>query len=669
VIALLIFLSFWLGLVIKKAFITYIVVAIVFLLFVLKRFHIKTLIVCACFLLTGFSLSYIQFSHNKTQYEGIVYISKNNYFLLNSGGERLYVYQKDHNYDVGDVLSIVGKKEELSFNTIESSFDFNEYLNNRGVFSALQAYSIKEKFHNPIRIKRSQETFLFYFNEEERSVVGSILFSSGESSDLTNKLRDIHLARFLSASGIYISFFEMIMTYVLRIFLKDKIAKLVNIGILSFYAIFTFPRFAVIKIVLLLILKWINKYPLKRKFHYSTLIGISGLFFLLLNRYLAYQDSFVLGYAIPLISYFTRFFFNKHKIKSRVVRWGIIYLFFLPFEIAYYNKIVILSLPLQIMLTPLFLLIGFVSMFCFFRIPLYGFVKILIKLLSNIISSLTLFSFGINIPDLPSLLVIVYYAIYIIYLYYLSFNYKYIHRVLLTINLTLLSLYAFPFKNYISDEVCFINVGQGDCTLIRHYDKAVLIDTGGLTNMDVANDSLIPFLRKKRIYNIEAVFITHYDFDHFGALEGLKKEYKIKSVYDYYSSFPISTIGLTFNNYNVYQSPGMEENDKSLVISFSLCNKDFLVMGDTPTFIEKKIIKDNNYIPCDILRVGHHGSKTSTCDEFLTFIKPEVAIISVGKNNKFGHPDKEVVSLLKTHHITIRRTDLEGTITYQKMFV
>ena len=97
-----------------------------------------------------------------------------------------------------------------------------------------------------------------------------------------------------------------------------------------------------------------------------------------------------------------------------------------------------------------------------------------------------------------------------------------------------------------------------------------------------------------------------------------------------------------------------------------MCNKDFLIMGDAPMWVEKKIIKDHPSLSCDILKVGHHGSDTSTCEEWLNHLHPKEAIISCGKNNRFGHPSSSVVSLLNKHHITIRRTDKEGTIVYKK---
>ena len=665
-IIFLIFIAFWLGLVISKTYIVLALVAVVFLLFVFKRFSKNLCIVCLSTLALGFALSFVRFSFFKQSYQGIVYESKENYFLFNSGGERLYVYSKGHSYEIGDLLTIAGEKEELSFTKLESSFDFEKYLNNRGVYSALKAKNIKVDFHNFIRLKERREKLLSMFNQEERSIVGLILFSDSADSELSSSLKELHLARFLSASGIFISFFYTVLKLLFSLFLKDKYAEASSIGLLSLYSVFTFPRFSVIKVMFLLILRWINKYPLKNKFSYLSLIGGLGLFFLLMDRYLGGQDGFILGFLIPIISYLTRYIGARKKIIHRLYRYLIIYLFFIPFEIIYYNKIVILSLPLQVISTPIFLLIGLISLLCFFYVPLYQVDAFLLFILDKYVTLIKPLAIGPYFPELNSGLILLYYLIYFFFLYYASHDFVPLTRFFLISQVAFLSILAIPITNYITKEVNFINVGQGDCTLIRDHDKVALIDTGGLTYTDIANDVLVPFLKKKQIYKIDMVFITHYDYDHYGALEELRKTYQIATVYDYTSSFPVKMGDITFNNYNYYGQDRTEENDKSLVIGFNLCQKDFLIMGDAPTYIEKQIMKNESEIPCDILRVGHHGSNTSTSEEWLRFVTPEEAVISVGKNNKFGHPNKEVISALNKYKIKIRRTDLEGTIVYRQ---
>ena len=669
-IIFLIFLSFWLGLSISRAYIALSLVAIVFLLFVLKRFSKVSFFICSSALALGLAVSFLNITTplTKVSYQGLVYSTSENYFLFNSGGERLYVYAKNHEYDIGDILTIEGKKEEFDFAALESSFDFKDYLNKRGVYHSLKINKVKINYHNFIRIHQRREKLLSMFNKEQRSIVGAILFSDGDNSELATNLRELHLARFLAASGIFISAFHFVLKKIFALFLQDKYADIVSIGLLSLYSVFTFPRFSVIKVMLLLIIRWINKHPLKEKFSYLTIIGSLGIFCLLLNHHLAKQDSFVLGFLIPIIMYLCRYIGGNKIIKAKIYRYLIVYLLFLPFEVNYYNKIVILSLPLQVVSTPLFLAIGVVSLLCFFYVHLYSVDKFLISILSGYASIIKPLSFGINMPELNQGILLIYYAIYFVWLYYLSHDFIPLQRTILIGQISFLLLLAVPYKQIISSEVNFISVGQGDCTLIRDRGKVTLIDTGGLTYMDVANDSLIPYLRKNKIYKIDAVFITHYDYDHYGALEELAKAYKINNLYDYNSVFPVKIGRLTFNNYNYYGEGRSEENDKSLVLSFHICKKDFVICGDATKYVEKEIMKRGDNIPCDIVRIGHHGSNTSTSEEWIQYLSPEEAVISVGKNNKFGHPNKEVLSVLNKYKIKIHRTDLEGTIKYCSYF-
>ena len=669
-IIFLIFLSFWLGLSISRAYIALSLVAIVFLLFVYKRFSKVSLIVCSSALALGIVLSFLNIRSpiSKSSYQGLVYSTSENYFLFNSGGERLYVYAKNHSYDIGDILTIEGQKEEFDFSTLESSFNFKDYLNKRGVYRSLKVKKAKANYHNFIRIHQRREKLLSMFDKEQRSIVGAILFSDGDDSELATNLRELHLARFLAASGIFISAFHFVLKKIFALFLQDKYADLVSIGLLTLYSVFTFPRFSVIKVMLLLIIRWINKHPLKEKLSYLTIIGSVGIFCLLLNHHLAKQDSFVLGFLIPIIMYLCRYIGGHRKIRAKIFKYLIVYLLFLPFEVNYYNKIVILSLPLQVISTPLFLAIGVVSLLCFFYVPIYSVDKFLISILSGYASFIKPLSFGVNMPELNQGIVLLYYALYFVWLYYLSHDFIPLQRTILIGQISFLLLFAIPIEQAISSEVNFINVGQGDCTLIRDRGKVTLIDTGGLTYMDVANDSLIPYLRKKKIYKIDAVFITHYDYDHYGALTELTKTYKINNFYDYSSTYPVNVGHLTFNNYNYYGDGRSEENDKSLVLSFYICRKDFVICGDATKYVEKEIMKHGDNIPCDILRIGHHGSNTSTSEEWIKYLSPEEAVISVGKNNKFGHPNKEVLTLLNKYKIKIRRTDLEGTIKYCSYF-
>ena len=219
-----------------------------------------------------------------------------------------------------------------------------------------------------------------------------------------------------------------------------------------------------------------------------------------------------------------------------------------------------------------------------------------------------------------------------------------------------------PWPYLCTQQVSFINVGQGDAILLRDHDKVVLLDTGGIKSFDIAKETLIPYLHKNRIYHIDALIASHHDYDHIGGKDSLMSSFNVKAFYDDASQFPLDVGCMHFENLNIYDYE--EENDRSLVFLLSFMGKRWLLTGDAPEKVESRIIEDHPDLDCGILKAGHHGSSTSSSASFLDAVTPEVAIISCGWGNKYGHPNQDVLERLNERHISIRRTDLEGTITY-----
>jgi competence protein ComEC len=188
-----------------------------------------------------------------------------------------------------------------------------------------------------------------------------------------------------------------------------------------------------------------------------------------------------------------------------------------------------------------------------------------------------------------------------------------------------------------------------------------MIDTGGYKSFDMAEEVLIPFMNKKKITHIDALILTHDDFDHSGAKDSLVNMFKVNEVLTEKEQFPYKIGDLNINNLNTFDFE--EANDNSLVLSLEFMNKKFLFMGDASVKTEEKIMSKYN-VDCDILKVGHHGSKTSSSDKFIKAASPNEAIISCGASNYYGHPNQEVIDTLNKYNVKIRRTDLEGTICY-----
>lgn len=234
-------------------------------------------------------------------------------------------------------------------------------------------------------------------------------------------------------------------------------------------------------------------------------------------------------------------------------------------------------------------------------------------------------------------------------------------------------------------EIDYFDVGQGDSALIQVNGKNMLIDAG--TND--TEDKLVQMIKDEGIKKLDYVIGTHPHEDHIGGLDKVidnfevgeiimpevknttktfesvlksaaKKEKKIKKAK---SGMEIDLGEGT--NVEVF-SPGKDKykelNNYSPIMKITYGENSFLFTGDAEKEVEKEVINDGYNLKAEVLKVGHHGSTTSTTEEFLDLVNPEIAVISVGKENTYGHPEKKILDRLKNKNIKILRTDEIGSI-------
>lgn len=233
-------------------------------------------------------------------------------------------------------------------------------------------------------------------------------------------------------------------------------------------------------------------------------------------------------------------------------------------------------------------------------------------------------------------------------------------------------------------EVHFIDVGQGDSTLIIQGDKSMLIDAGTNESHEIVEE----YLKAQGIQKLDYIVGTHPHEDHIGGLDDVIKNFDVDNIL-----FPkaISTTK-TFESFiNAVKDKGMkltnpivgqeyelgkarfkilapnsekydELNNYSIVLKLSFGNVNYLFTGDAQKESEEEILNNGIDIKSDVIKIGHHGSSTSTSSKFLNAVNPKYAVISLGKDNSYGHPHKEIITRLKISDIKIYRTDENGTI-------
>jgi len=226
------------------------------------------------------------------------------------------------------------------------------------------------------------------------------------------------------------------------------------------------------------------------------------------------------------------------------------------------------------------------------------------------------------------------------------------NRILLSISVILLVLLFWQSMPSDKAKVIFCDVGQGDGAVFIKGNFQIVIDAGP-PNKKMVNclARYIPFWDK----NIEIFITSHDDKDHIGGLVDINKSYKIDHLYNYKNINNNESIKVNNIYFDVLSS-----TEEALIGILRYTDKNILFMGDATKDVEIEVNEE-----VDILKVGHHGSDTSTGELLLNSIKTKLAIISVGRNNQYGHPKQVVLDRLNKYGIEIKRTDLEGDIVIE----
>jgi competence protein ComEC len=266
-----------------------------------------------------------------------------------------------------------------------------------------------------------------------------------------------------------------------------------------------------------------------------------------------------------------------------------------------------------------------------------------------------------------------------------------------TLLLIITTLHFFPRRGV---EVSFPDVGQGDCSLVRlRSGKTVLIDGGGAydNRFDIGRRVLAPYLWNKGVRRLDLVILSHPHPDHMNGLKFILKKFQVGQVWESgldsdlsgYEEFrdiitekniPRKTVfagdapavlgeatftvlhpsqGFVARERQAYAA----ENDRSLVVRIAFDDRVCLFTGDIHREAEQYLLKSGQDLKCDLLKVPHHGSKTSSSDDFVSTAQPKVAVITCGRGNRFGHPASDVVARYENAGARVYRTDVDGAVT------
>ena len=634
---------------------------------------------------------------------------ENKKFILNIFKDREKDIPKEcFKYGYGDVLDVKGTINCIEVLGNPHEFDYNRYLNSKNICTTITTYNTK-------KVGEIQGIFLMkvscwirdFFNqkikeqlpEREGNLFKSMLY--GDTIYLDKSLEDyfskIGITHLLAVSGSNVASVVAISYIVLKkLGLSENVANVYAIILVIVFTIISSLELSIVRASLMVCILILSKMTNKKYNIWASLV-ISFYIILLYNPHSIYNVGMQLSFFATIgIVMFYKDINNlllkcfKDKFKTVISMLSVTIaaqIMILPLQINYFNSfnvIMFVSNIIAVYIADIIGSIGFMYLFISWipivNIVIINMTYVFLLMLIYVSKLLSIFSFlELRLPSL-NLFIIFSYYLFVIYMHIGKDNRKkYLLCLLLIICIIISSIYSIYLDNYI----IYFNVGQGDMSLIKYLDYTVLIDAGS-TKAGVASNVLTNFCKKKGISEIDYLIVSHAHLDHYNGIIEISKKIRVKNLV--YARDDVieciqeqETLNVNINkikklagdsiklldNFNIeIISPSEEtivdadiKNSNSLVCVVNINNKKYLYTGDATTASEKYFLK--NYIgKVEVLKLGHHGSKTSTTDYLLLQTNPNNILISC-KRNVFGHPHVEVIERIKKYGLNYHITEIK----------
>ncbi len=546
----------------------------------------------------------------------------------------------------------------------------------------------------------------------------------GDKSEIDNETKmefiNSGVAHVLAVSGQQVGFIAIIFIILfgrVNIYLRTTL----TIVTLVFFLLITGLQAAVLRATIMAFVVFTASLN-GREINAWNTISIAALIILLIDVNQLFDPGFQLSFVavmatIGLYPYFSDWL-KGLNLKNKFIK-GLLIMFFmslaaqigvLPFTNFYFGKISIVSLITNLFVIPaisvilanamlmLFVSLVSIQVATIFALAGDGITALLYYLIK--ISATQDFSF-IRVPNFSMQDAVIFYC----FLFFLIFTLRYTKRMftkLILIFLVAANTIVFcslDNKEILPKErlsVVMIDVGQGDAFLIKLPDgKTILVDAGSSQfNYDNGERVILPLLDYLGISKIDYGIISHMDTDHFAGFVSLVNQNRVSRIIkpdidsseknDFYFEQLLALKKIPVNYYrdtilvkgdervyllcDTHKPPvsSFKINDRSGIVKMVYGKNSFLFVGDAHLKMENYLTSHwNNFLKVDVLKAGHHGSKTSSGENFLNFVRPKISLISVGEQNKFGHPSQVVLKRLEELKSKILRTDEEGAVILQ----
>lgn len=654
---------------------------------VLKNILKLKVLIPVCILLLSISFFYSKKSiySNETKVYGYIksYKVVNDYvtFYLSSKEDLVCTYKSSSfNYNLGDYVLLEGSLELPSNNTIFNLFNYKKYLKYEGINYIFNVSSITKLKDNKNIFYGVKNYIMKKINSNiNKNYLYTFILGNDDfiDDDVIESYRVNGISHLFSLSGMHISIFTMV---ILKIFDKCKFKDLIAIVLILFYLSITYSE-SILRASVMFILFKLNK---KLKLPNINIMILTLIIALLINIHIIFKMGFQYSYLTSLFLVLYSNLIKRYKFKTLVTSL-IAFFVTMPITINSFFKVNFLSVILNLIFIPCVSILLFPLTLLSVVLPISNILHKFILVFENF--SIFVSKFDVLVIVFPKINILFILIYYIVLLFVLNSILKHTYK---NIFLMLFVILLWKYKVYMNPNmiVTYIDVRQGDSTLIQlPYNRGViLIDTGGVKNYidntvnERVGENIVSYLNSLGINKIDYLILSHGDFDHIGNFYIIQNKINIKNVVFNCAEFNdlekdiikninsycscidrIKLNGYVFSFLNTKKFNN--ENDNSSVIYFNYFNYKFLFMGDAGVEKEKDILDKYNLSNVDVLKIGHHGSKTSSSKEFINEINPNYSIISVGKNNRYGHPNKEVLNNLSNSKIY--RTDQDGSIMFK----
>ena len=609
--------------------------------------------------------------------------SKDKTTIWLKGKEKVLVnYYSDINVSYGDYIYVYGVFKKPKENGNFNLFNYKRYLLSNKINYVVTAskiivikkndnvfYTLKNNLLRKIENANKSKGYILAFLYADKSLI---------EKDVYTKYQKIGVSHLFAVSGMHVSLISIVLLKLLNKIKERKRYIIVSI-FLSIYLFLTNFTISMVRATFQFILFFINK-SFKLNIDNSNLVLLLFSILVIINPYNIYNIGFLFSFIISFtLIRCSKLIKGKFIIKS--LKTSLISFFSsMPVLINNFFEVNFLGIILNIIYIPFVSYILFPLSLVTVLFPsldniLYMFISYFEKI-TDFFSNIKFLSF--SICKMNIFLIIMY---YIIFIYILKRKKSLVYKIIIAI---ISLIFLINNGRIVNNEVSILDVGQGDSSLIRLKNKNILIDTGGNINYDISKNILIPYFKSVGIKKIDYLVLTHGDYDHMGEAINLVENFKVEKVIfncgsyndlenelievldkkkiKYYSC--IKELNIDNNKLHFLQTKEYDnENENSNVIYTELNGYKFMFMGDAGVGKEKDILEKYNVSKIDVLKIGHHGSKTSSDKNFIDEMNPKYSVISVGKNNRYGHPNKEVLNNLDNSKIY--RTDQDGSIMFK----